>query len=186
MSSSLCSQLASLEQQISSQISSWLQRLNQSYGSDLSLCRIAFVYESGATSRQLSQKIRQDLEISPSLSFPQLEISISHSSHWGIGVCLSNSQGTGIDLQCKKNISPRLRKRISNQNFERESSVETLKLWSIKEALFKANISNKNTFLKDYCLIDDSLACIARSKYFEYALWNWEYFYLACAVRVVL
>ncbi|MDX1918278.1 MAG: hypothetical protein SFT81_03960 [Candidatus Caenarcaniphilales bacterium] len=87
------------------------------------------------------------------IKFPHPEISLSHSDGLGLGFQVKEAQGVGVDLQIVRSIRPGLSARLTNPS-ERSLALSPLQIWNIKEALFKANLSNQKTLIRDYRILE--------------------------------
>jgi phosphopantetheinyl transferase len=102
-----------------------------------------------------------------SFGFPHPRFSITHSGSAAIafGIRAGQTQaGAGIDYEASARVS-----RKAERFFLRSSECrwlrlvgrpaarkQRLRLWTVKEALFKADLENANTFLRDYATSDPS------------------------------
>jgi hypothetical protein len=96
------------------------------------------------------------------LAFPHPRYSLTHSAGWAVAVGVTSPDllGIGIDLELDR--TPDLRSARFFLNGAEETwwaalpktrrSSELLRLWTIKEALFKADPANASTCLADYHL----------------------------------
>ncbi len=95
------------------------------------------------------------------LAFPHPRLSVSHSGVWSVAV-LSNSatEGTGVDIQLKQGPSARTARLFltqTEQAWAGSRSTELLRLWTVKEALFKADPDNAESWFSLYST-DDAAA----------------------------
>lgn len=96
------------------------------------------------------------------LRFPHPRISLSHSGAWAIAVGTAEpaTYGIGIDLEFGPGPSVRaLRFFLTDRErrgvealSEPEQSRERLRLWTVKEALYKADLENGSTWYTEYLL----------------------------------
>lgn len=103
---------------------------------------------------------------SASISFPHHSISLSHSGEYGIaaGLRAGVTSGLGIDLEVGRQPPPGSERffleageKVWLQRLDsKDRPVELLRLWTTKEALFKANLRNKGSLLGHYVLEDPS------------------------------
>ncbi len=134
-----------------------------------------------------------------SFRFPQKNCSISHCDD--IVVCmlspLSELNGLGIDIELHRAISINTGKLLLSNNeqrllktFNAYSSEELLRLWTVKEALFKADMNNsKRGWLSCYeCLLphnwfgDARLRINNHKKHFKYGTVPFNSGYLSIAI----
>lgn len=94
----------------------------------------------------------------PADRFPHPRFSLSHTPAASVAAAVLGRSpcGAGVDLEVPRPVDPRTRR-----FFLAESEVpaatcadEHLRLWTVKEALFKANLRNHRTNLRDYALLD--------------------------------
>jgi hypothetical protein len=107
-----------------------------------------------------------------SLRFPHPELSLSHSGDWAIAAgCEAGGAGIGIDLEFSRPMDVRaarfylLPHEIAHVQAlpSRRRNDERLRLWTIKEAVFKACAGNAGRLLLDFGLdVPAALAGTAR------------------------
>lgn len=134
----------------------------------------------------VSLEINSQCNISFEEIQPSNNLLISKSNTDNINIYISTSKNNklnniGIDIEnIHRQISPKLFNRITSQT-EREIFTEnnTLKIWTIKEALFKAKTNNKNTVISDYIILGNNTACYKsidkKVKYFHKSITVEEY-----------
>ncbi|HEX9444746.1 MAG TPA: 4'-phosphopantetheinyl transferase superfamily protein [Candidatus Binatia bacterium] len=98
------------------------------------------------------------------IHFPSARFSLTHSGDHAVAVgALSPSlRGIGVDLEIHREVHPDaarffLNRREQSWWMELEKSVrsrELLRLWTVKEALFKSDPDNRDATLADYALED--------------------------------
>lgn len=103
------------------------------------------------------------------LRFPHPHLSLTHSGPLAlaIGTEARAVRGLGVDLEQRRTIRPdvdRLFLREAEQRWlattdPSERAFELLRLWTIKEAVFKADPNNHGRQLYDYVLDDPSSTC---------------------------
>ncbi len=110
----------------------------------------------------LKQLLRRtgEPEDSASISFPNPRYSISHSEGCAVAVGVSGgrSRGIGVDLErrlprpeaAKLFLSPEERREAGGSGFPKAKELQ--RLWTVKEALFKADPENGKRRLADYPL----------------------------------
>ena len=113
--------------------------------------------------------------------FPHKQFSLTHSETMAIAIGISNgttADGIGIDYEAFREIKAGALKFYLSQNEQEkiahnDSSENLLRLWTVKEALFKADIQNEKTSYVDY-EIDDlftltgKATCNLTHKVFQY------------------
>lgn len=92
--------------------------------------------------------------------FPHPRLSLTHTPRASVAAAVlgPSPRGAGIDLELPRPVDPRTA-RFFLAGPERSAAVgpaEHLRLWTVKEALFKANLRNHRTNLRDYALLDPS------------------------------
>lgn len=135
--------------------------------------------------KRLREKVdgRSDVD---DLEFPSPQFSLTHSSDVALAVADASGQlaGIGIDLEMDTIIRPeaarffltgRERQWLDEQASDRWRH-HVLRLWCLKEALYKSNPDNAGTILGD-CELLDPAAVIGKARVFdgpmmEYASWQ--------------
>ena len=133
------------------------------------------------------------------LSFPHPRISLSHSEGWAvaIGLHLPKLDGLGVDLELKSQPKPETARRFLNPSEmvwlrrmdEAEHPRALHRLWTVKEAIFKADPENQGRTLKEYALADPGfVAGRARRgpRLFHYASFEVPKGFLSIAVLPVV
>jgi acyl carrier protein len=97
-------------------------------------------------------------------AFPHPRLSLSHTDRQGVAAGATGpGAGIGVDLEDLRPADPRCAHfflRPEEEAWLRQASpreVAHLRLWTVKEALFKADLGNATTTLRDYA-IDDPAA----------------------------
>jgi acyl carrier protein len=97
-------------------------------------------------------------------SFPHPRLSLSHTDRQAAAVAVAGpAAGTGVDLEHLRPADPRTARfflRPEEEAWLRRCparAVEHVRLWTVKEALFKADLGNATRTLRDYA-IDDPAA----------------------------
>ncbi len=105
--------------------------------------------------KRIRSSLNKDLDITK-LSFPHPFLSLSHTKDCAVAVGILNGgktvKGIGIDLELDREISIKHTKFYLNE-FESDLKINNdymLRLWTVKEALFKADPNNDSNVLKDY------------------------------------
>lgn len=131
--------------------------------------------------------------------FPHPKMSLTHSETWAVAIG-SNSpklRGIGVDLELKSVPKPETARRFLNpsevvwlRRMDEQDHPRLLhRLWTVKEAIFKADVENKGRLLKDYALADPGfVAGRARrgSLLFNYASFEVPQGFLSVAVLPVV
>ena len=132
-----------------------------------------------AALKRLLGRLRLD-EDTAALSLPHAVLSLTHTARCAVAAAVLPGSGTGVDLETER--SPR-------ENAERffldqaeqawvatlpaaQRGLHRLRLWTVKEALFKANLANAQTLVGHYSVADPAaLAGEARwrERRFRYA-----------------
>ncbi len=90
------------------------------------------------------------------LSFPHPRVSLSHSGGVAVAVGLDEAEGepagVGVDFEAWRRPDPRTARFFLHDDERLED--ELLRLWTVKEALFKATPGNRGAQLLDYHLDD--------------------------------
>jgi len=103
-------------------------------------------------------------EDTSTLKFPHPRLSLTHSESWAVAVGSLSAKllGLGVDLEVKSVPSPETARRFLNpaemvwlRRMDEEERPKMLhRLWTVKEATFKADPDNAGKTLKDYGLAD--------------------------------
>jgi phosphopantetheinyl transferase len=98
------------------------------------------------------------------LKFPHPRVSLTHSDAWAVAVGSTSAKmlGLGVDLQVKAAPKPETARRFLNpaelvwlRRMEEEERPRMLhRLWTVKEAVFKADPENSGKTLRDYGMAD--------------------------------
>lgn len=90
------------------------------------------------------------------LRFPNAHYSLSHSRGTAIAVLSTSANGIGIDLEFDRSINPGIRKFFLNEQELRHETAhaltddDLLRLWTVKEAIYKSDLQNKEQLLARY------------------------------------
>jgi 4'-phosphopantetheinyl transferase EntD len=113
-----------------------------------------------ALARVLAQLGRA--ERADAVCFPHPELSLSHSGDWAIAAGCDAAGGLGIDLEFARPMDPRAARfflvghelhYVDALPRDRQGA-ELLRLWTVKEAVFKASAGNAGRLLADFALDD--------------------------------
>lgn len=97
-----------------------------------------------------------------SLAWPDHEISLTHSADVAVAVVLRGAAGVGVDHEPLRAIDPRVARWYLSESERRwicrraayRCAPELLRLWTVKEALFKSHPRNARLMLADLELDD--------------------------------
>ncbi len=90
------------------------------------------------------------------LKFPNHKFSLSHCSNLAVAAGLTSKQqlieGVGVDIEFNRSLSDNHAKFFLSSEERKiiQSDNHRLRLWTIKEALFKSDPNNNETVLRDY------------------------------------
>lgn len=114
-------------------------------------------YLMGRTALNSLSKHFSSYNLSIPEKFPSKNFSLTHTDHIALAsVSIDPSSiGLGIDMEFNRTIKEKSQKFFLNTNeqkhlLSKNKSEHLLRLWTVKEALFKSNMKNKNSLLKDY------------------------------------
>lgn len=129
------------------------------------------------------------------LKFPHPNFSLTHSENWAvaIGVISTKLAGLGVDLEIKGAPKAETARRFLNPSemvwLRRMDELEhprlLHRLWTVKEAIFKADPDNAGKTLKDYALADPGFKAgraLRASRLFHYASFEFPAGFLSVAV----
>jgi 4'-phosphopantetheinyl transferase EntD len=127
--------------------------------------------ESWLRGRAALKRLLQTLgesEDTSALRFPHPRLSLSHSESWAIAVGTGSPkiQGIGVDLEIKAAPKPEIARRFLNpaelvwlrRLDEGEGPRLLHRIWTVKEATFKADPENAQASLREYGLADPGYA----------------------------
>ncbi|MEB3298513.1 MAG: 4'-phosphopantetheinyl transferase superfamily protein [Candidatus Sericytochromatia bacterium] len=125
-----------------------------------------------------------------SVSFPHPEFSISHTAARAVAAAWPQGKGIGVDLEAAdRHVSPgAMRLYLTQDELARHSDApeETrLRLWTVKEALYKAHGHNAGLVLSSFSLDDPEAFCgtaTSAGRSFRYGSWASESGWLAMAL----
>ncbi len=92
------------------------------------------------------------------IEFPNVRVSLTHSGDAAVAVAATNLRGIGVDLELGRGPGAATERLFLGEH-ERHVVAELgprarLRLWTVKEALYKANLGNSETWFTHY-LVDD-------------------------------
>ena len=107
------------------------------------------------------------------VTFPNRRLSLSHAGGVAVAVrVVGGYAGVGVDFERRRTTDPRTARFFLHQD-ERVPDHDLLRLWTVKEALFKATPDNEGAQLLDYRVDDPAAAAGSatdgRGHAFEYA-----------------
>jgi 4'-phosphopantetheinyl transferase EntD len=137
------------------------------------------------------------------LHFPHPCLSLTHSRGVALAVHVANAGGTGVDLECRRLGRHRAARWLAAAGLfvTRDEQAwlsrlppttlgaELIRLWTVKEALFKADLNNAGLGLADYALANadhragHAALAADRRRTFRYATLVWDGAALSVAVR---
>jgi hypothetical protein len=93
-------------------------------------------------------------------TFPAREISLSHTDSAAAALLVPGGCGCGIDIENERVIQADLHRYFlhDDERARLAADADPVLLWTIKEALFKADLDNADRALTDYVLADPSAA----------------------------
>ncbi len=123
--------------------------------------------ESWLRGRAALKRLVPSLGVDPdtsALRFPHRTISLTHSEGWAVAIGLASDRisGLGVDLELKSQPKPETARKFLNpselvwlRRMDEGDHPRLLhRLWTVKEALFKADPENAGKTVRDYALAD--------------------------------
>lgn len=145
--------------------------------------------------KQLERALRLPVSGKP-IREPQCHHSLSHSGTWIWGISRKSGIGTGIDIECWRSLNMAHQRLILTMEEQRQaknrslSSETLLRLWTIKEACFKADTYRHSGWVTQYhvdnIFTQQGLARITsdyRTRSFRYISLPRPYGILSIAIR---
>jgi 4'-phosphopantetheinyl transferase EntD len=149
-----------------------------------------------AALKRLLHKMERNLETA-TMKFPNPEVSLSHSGE--VAVAVSSEMklaGIGVDIELRRPLRPAMARfflrakelpyveALTNDVKE----TELLRLWTVKEALFKADCHNAGRGLKDYELVNPAdrsgtAQIVDDGGILQYGSYETRFGVVSCAVR---
>ena len=128
------------------------------------------------------------------LQFPNSRLSVSHSGGLAIAGGILSGSGFGLDYEAGRQMRPETARFFLSAEEQRNAALNSpnqlLRLWTVKEALFKADLSNAGKGLRNYRVMN--LSAMSGKAFgsentgtgteFVYASWKWETGFLTVAV----
>ncbi len=119
----------------------------------------------------VSKRLGLSLDID-ALRFPHPHFSLSHSGGTGAAIAWTgtdNFAGIGIDIERKREIDPRSARFFlrEEERFDLKHSQDNLlRLWTVKEALFKADPDNRDQGVRDY-IVDSAHRMLGKARHIK-------------------
>ncbi len=126
------------------------------------------------------------------ISFPHPELSLSHTTEIAVAAAWSGGSGLGVDLELAGRRVPERGMRLFLTPEERAALGSTedetrLRLWTVKEALFKAHLANEGLTLASFELESPGSwhgEASGAGRRFRYGSWALEGGWLALAIAL--
>jgi hypothetical protein len=93
------------------------------------------------------------------VAFPHPRLSLTHSGPMAVAVSVDSDNapaGVGVDLETRSGADPRAARFFLHDDEEASEPHDVLRLWTVKEALYKATPANAGGRLLDYRVVDPS------------------------------
>lgn len=92
--------------------------------------------------------------------FPHPRASVSHTERAGAAAVLLDgpARGVGVDLEHDRPVRPGMARFYLS---DAEVTSDLLRLWTVKEAMFKADLDNAARMLRDYRAADPAYQCVS-------------------------
>lgn len=124
------------------------------------------------------------------IAFPHPELSLSHTTEFAVAAAWSGGSGLGVDLEMAGRRVPERGMRLFLTPRERAALGATddatrLRLWTVKEALFKAHLANEDLTLASFELESPGAwlgEATGAGRRFRYGSWALEGGWLALAI----
>jgi len=122
--------------------------------------------------KRLLERLGAEADTS-AIAFPHARYSLSHSA--GVAVAAGSGaplRGLGVDVELRGGVDPRVARWFLTADEQswvpsagKDAPHTLLRLWTVKEALYKADAGNAGRVLTDYCLAELGRAsgCAARA-----------------------
>jgi 4'-phosphopantetheinyl transferase EntD len=89
------------------------------------------------------------------LRFPHPELSLTHTEDVAVAVACEGAAGVGVDLELRTPSERAARRFLSEAEFAAAGGSDGwLRLWTVKEACFKADLQNKGRTILEYAVQD--------------------------------
>lgn len=94
------------------------------------------------------------------IRFPHPRVSVTHTERAGAAAVLLGGPGggVGVDLEHDRTVRPRMARFYLRDD---EVGADLLRLWTVKEAMFKADQHNATRLLRDYRTKDPAYPCMS-------------------------
>jgi phosphopantetheinyl transferase len=110
--------------------------------------------ESWLRGRAALKALLGDVDTS-TLRFPHPELSLTHTEDVAVAVACPGAGGVGVDLETRPPSERAARRFLSSAEFAQAPGPDDwLRLWTVKEALFKADLRNQGRVVTQYALDD--------------------------------
>ena len=93
-----------------------------------------------------------DSLISQGASREQIRLSLSHTADATLAVGVGDGTSIGVDIEGPRTISQKALERFSEPG-ERALEISPVQLWAVKEACFKSDPENEQTFVSQYRIL---------------------------------
>ncbi len=115
------------------------------------------------------------------VTFPHPTLSLTHTGDRAYAVRTEGTAGVGIDAEGWRQVDPRMARFFLSDADARP--YDLLRLWTVKEAVFKATSENHSLVLTDFIVLDATRAVGPRGERYEYATTDLPTGPLTVAVR---
>lgn len=114
------------------------------------------------------------------VAFPHPTVSLTHAGGLAVAVCTEGTAGVGVDHEPWRAVDPRMLRFFLTPD---DAPGDPLRLWTVKEALFKATADNGSYVLTDFTVVDGSTGRGPRGEHLTYATTDLPTGPLTIAVR---
>lgn len=129
----------------------------------------------------LLQKKHESLD-TEQISFPNKSYSLTHNDGLAIAVAMDNVTGVGVDFEAWHRVKPKMAEWFLNKAEQlwlstlcgQEFEQEFVRLWTVKEALFKATMNNEQLGFIDFKL-DQPSAMVGLATVVNHPHWQLRY-----------
>ena len=109
--------------------------------------------ESWLRGRAALKALLGDVDTS-TLSFPHPELSLTHTEDVAVAVACRGARGVGVDLEVRPPSERAARRFLRPAEFAGTAPDDWLRLWTVKEARFKADLRNQGRTILEYGVDD--------------------------------